>query len=99
MKQVTLNLTQFGPLARWKPQVGDIVFWHGWFTHWFGIINGISEGQATIVKAGLPYLLVAMSEAEISKNQVNIDLAKIAGGSRGKYAVLQITGSTSVWYV
>lgn len=103
MQQVTATLAQYKPISAWKPQVGDSVFQHGLLTHWFGIVTSVDRtngyGKATIVKAGMPVLLVTMHDAEMEKNKIEIPVADILTSKGGKYAVLQTAGNTTVWYV
>lgn len=98
---VTVNLAQSKPIASWKPTVGDFIVWHGWFTHWFGIVNSINvDGTVTVTKAGLPVLLFTMNDVEVSKNKTNVSIAAMNNSRGGKYAVLQtLPGSTNVWFV
>lgn len=99
MKEVTMQLAQYKSLTQWSPQIGDFIVQHGWFTHWFGIINGINNGVLTITKAGLPLLLFTMDEIEISKNLIQVPISKITRSRGGKFAVLQTAGTNNVWYV
>jgi hypothetical protein len=102
MKQSTLNLAQYKSIAAWKPQLGDIVIWHGLMTHWFGIVNGIRDEELSIVKSGLPFLLLQLDEAQIAKGTVTIPISKIhaAAGKRGTYAAIQNTdGNLPTWFI
>ena len=98
---ISVNLAQSKPIAQWKPALGDIVMWHGWIQHWFGIISSINnEGTVTVTKAGMPVLLFTMDEMEQTKNKVTIAISAINRSRGGKYAVLQaLPGSTNIWYV
>lgn len=103
MTPVATALAQYKAIAAWKPQLGDIVFQHGLFTHWFGIVSGIDKadgyGKLTITKAGLPILLVSMHDAEAEKNKIEIPIADVLTSKSGKFAALQQTGNTLIWYV
>lgn len=98
---VGVNLAHYKPINSWTPQVGDIVIWHGWIQHWFGIVAGVnqSEDKIHIVKSGLPILLVGMNPAEIEANKVEINLSTILSSTGGKYAALQTTNNVHVWFV
>ena len=98
---ISVNLAQSLPIAKWKPALGDIIMWHGWFQHWFGIVSSINaEGTVTVTKAGMPVLLFTMDEIEQTKNKTTIAVSAINRSRGGKYAVLQaLPGSTNVWYV
>lgn len=99
MKNVTLQLAAWNSLTTWKPQVGDTVICHGMLTHWFGVVNSVSPSKITVIKAGIPVLLLTMDEAEHSKNQLELNISKIRTSRGGKYAVLQVVSGAQVWYV
>lgn len=103
MPQLTANLAQYKPIATWRPQLGDVVFQHGLLTHWFGIVSGVDRtkgfGEVTITRAGMPLLLVTMSDVEAESNKVVFPISKVLTSRGGKYAVLQSIGNTLVWYV
>lgn len=99
MKEVTLQLAQYKPLIQWRPQIGDTIIQHGLLTHWFGIVNGINGNILTVVKAGLPILLLTIDELSIPKNQIEITTQKIATSRNGKFAVLQNIAGNNIWYV
>ena len=89
-----LKLAQYKALTKYVPQVGDFVVWHGWFTHWYGVVNGLSDHTVTIIHAGMPKLLFTMDPDEMTNNTQKIKIGKIRG-SKGSYSVLQ----NGVWYV
>ena len=99
MKNVALQLAHFKKLSDWEPQLYDVVIYHGWFTHWFGIVNGIDGGVVTVIQAGLPILLLTMDELDIPKNTKRIGVSSIRGSRAGRYAVLQHNGPNVVWFV
>lgn len=98
---ISVNLAQSLPIAKWKPTLGDFVVWHGWLTHWFGVVSSINaEGTVTITKAGLPLLLLSMDELEQTKHSTVVAVSAINRSRGGKYAILQaLPGATNVWYV
>lgn len=98
---VGVNLAHYKPINSWDPEIGDIVVWHGWIQHWFGIVAGVnpSEDKIYIVKSGLPLLLVGMSPPEIENNKTELSLSSILSSTGGKYAALQTVNNTLVWYV
>lgn len=102
-QQLTANLAQYKPISTWRPQLGDVVFQHGFLTHWFGIVNGVDRakgfGEVSITKAGMPLLLVTMNDAEAESNKVVLPIAEILTSRGGKYAALQTIGGSLVWYV
>lgn len=91
-----IPLAQYRQLARYKPRLGDFIVWHGWLSHWYGVIGAFDQDEETliIIYAGMPSLLFTMSPTEMRKNTKNVDLYKIRS-SRGSFAVLQ----GGVWYV
>jgi hypothetical protein len=96
--QTDLNITlaEYKPIAKYEPRVGDVIIWHGWFTHYYGIINGINQDAIRIIKAGMPLLLFTMDTDDMSnpKNIIMLSIHKIRK-SRGEYAVQQ----GNIWYV
>lgn len=99
MKNITVQLAQYKPLATWEPQLGDLIIQHGWFTHSFGIINAIDGGVLSVVQAGLPVLLLTMDELNIEKNTKKLSTSSMRQARPGKYAVLQNVANTQVWYI
>ena len=93
-----VTLAEYKPITTYKPKVGDFIIWHGWFTHWYGIVSGVGvETEANklkIVKAGMPILLFSMDPNEMDQNLEIISLAKLKK-SRGAYAVQQ----SGIWYI
>lgn len=98
---VSVNLAQSMPIVKWKPALGDVVVWHGWIQHWFGVVSSINaEGTVTITKAGMPILLFTMDEMEQTKNRITVAISTINRSRGGKYAIMQaLPGATNVWYV
>jgi len=90
----SVTLAEYKQIATYKPKVGDFVIWHGWFTHYYGIINGVDGDKIRIVKAGLPILLLSMDPEEMDKNLEIVSLSKIKR-SRGSYA----THQNGIWYI
>ena len=91
-----VTLAEYKQIATYKPKIGDFIIWHGWFTHYYGIINGIEteSGKIRIVKSGMPLLLLSMDPSEMDQNLEVIPLGKIRK-SRGSYAIQQ----NGIWYV
>ena len=92
-----IPLAQFKPLSFYRPRIGDFVVWHGWFSHYFGIVSAIKKDTqiVTITKAGLPHLLFTMTPEETSnpQNTVTTSLAAIMR-TKSQFAFLQ----DNVWY-
>jgi len=100
MNDVGVNLAHYKPISTWKPRVGDIIMWHGWIQHWFGIVSGINrDGTLTVVKSGLPLLLVTLSEAQVESSKFTVPLGEIHSSTGGTYAAVQVIQDTPVWYV
>lgn len=94
------DLAHYGPIAEWSPRVGDNIVWHGWLTHWFGVVNGIEpDGTISIIRAGLPILLVTMTQPKMDKNTIKIHMSVIKQSVGGKYCVIQSHGNNLVWLV
>ena len=90
-----ITLAEYKSITTYRPKIGDFVIWHGWFTHWYGIISGIDQEtqKLSIVKAGMPLLLFSMEQDEMDKNIEAISLSKITK-SRGAYAIQQ----NGIWF-
>lgn len=97
--ETIINLANYSSIAKWSPHLGDIVIYHGWFTHWFGIVNGIEGNTLHIIKAGMPLLLMTMDDLDIQKNSIKVGLNKMKRSTGGKYSVMQTLGNTCTWYV
>ena len=98
---MSVALAQSLPIVKWKPALGDIIIWHGWFQHWFGVVSSINaDGTVTVTKAGIPVLLFTMDELEQQKNKATIAVSAVNRSRGGKYAVMQtLPGSANVWYI
>ncbi|MDP1712571.1 MAG: hypothetical protein Q8K86_08950 [Candidatus Nanopelagicaceae bacterium] len=97
--EIAIDLAQYKSIREWRPKVGDVVIWHGWFTHWFGVVSGVDADESLrVTKAGLPLLMLTMTQAEMKKNSIKVDLRKV-GRTKGEYAVIQKIKGASLWYV
>lgn len=94
-KYLDVPLAQWLPIGKYKPRVGDLVVRHGWFTHYFGFITKVNESRTlSIVRAGVPQLLLTMPPEDVENNIVILPLSKIHR-SRGEYAIFQ----DNIWYI
>jgi len=91
---VEIPLAQYRSVAKYTPRVGDFVVWHGWITHYFGVISGASDSIVEIVYAGMPNLLFTMRPQEMSQKRKTVDLYDIRN-SKGAYAIQQ----KDIWYI
>jgi len=89
-----VTLAQYKQISNYKPKIGDFVVWHGWFTHYYGIINGIDDNSVRIIKSGMPVLLFSMDAEEMENNMEIVSTNKIKK-SRGAYAIQQ----NGIWYI
>ena len=96
--KLTVDLAHYRSISNWKPEIGDVIIWHGLFQHWFGVIIDISNTKITITKAGIPKLLVTMSNDEISKNSLLISIDKIRL-SKGAYTIQRPEQQAIIWYI
>ena len=101
MIQTPSDLAHFKYLTQWKPLVGDIIIWHGWFTHWYGVVKSIdaNDNELHIIKMGLPVLLLTLDPGEYEGNTVKIPIHKVRQSNGGKYAAIRSVGSNTVWYI
>lgn len=97
-----VSLAHHAPLLKWKPEIGDFVVWHGWFTHWFGVISEIKADEVTIIKKGMPVLLFSLTQSEYNQNKISIGIEKIKSGGSfwdGKFATIKATGNNLIWFI
>lgn len=92
MNNLELSLALYKPIQSYNPRVGDFVIWHGWFTHYYGIVNYTHNNKVKIIKAGLPELLFNMDQSDMEKNSIIVDANKIKKSK--DYAILQ----SNIWY-
>jgi len=90
-------MSEIKPINTWEPRHLDVVIWHGWFTHWFGIVLEVNRGEISIVKSGLPFLLFQFNDYEMEnkKNRIDLPTSMIRNSRGGEYAVL----SNNIWYI
>lgn len=91
---INVELARYKPLNTWKPQIGDLVFWYGFFTKWVGVVTSFNGKNLTIVVEAFPSLLMTLDQSEYDKNTRTIDISKIRSSSKGEYNVLQ----DNIWY-
>ena len=98
---IQTDLAHFKYLTQWKPEIGDIIVWHGWFTHWYGVVRFIDpeEDMLHVIKSGLPMLLLTLNPAEYDNNTAKIPIHKIKQSNGGKYATIRSIGGNTVWYI
>lgn len=100
IQNFNVDLAFFKSLAEWKPAVGDIVVYHGWLFHWFGIVSQLNQdGTVVIIKSGLPILLLTMNNKAMNKSKITVDTSDIKGSSGGKWTVLKGEKSAVVWHI
>lgn len=93
-----IDIAHFKPINSWEPNISDFVIWHGWFTHWFGVILEIHKSsEVKIAKSGLPFLLFQFDEYELSqkKNNILVPISKIRSSRAGEYTVFQ----NNTWFI
>jgi len=99
-QNVQVDLAHYAPIASWDPKPGDFVVWHGFITHWFGVVSVIQpNGSLSITKAGLPLFLFTMDPEKIEKSMVRMHVSKIKSSHGGEWAALQVVGNQAIWYV
>ena len=100
IKGFKTDLAYYKPLLEWTPAVGDILIYHGWFTHWFGVVNQLnSDNTFDVIKAGLPILLMTMNNTTMKKSTINVDLADVVASSGGKYSAIKCSQNTMIWFI
>lgn len=96
-----VDLSRYKSIQEWDAQVGDIIIYHGWFTHWFGVISLVDKNNNTVgvVKAGLPILLVTLSGSKMDKSRRTLDIDDIRASSGGRFSIIKSVHNMMVWYV
>ena len=90
MQQTVVELIKYAPLSKWKPIIGDVIFYHALFwNRWVGVIASLDEINIEVVKEGLLYLLVTMQPNEQQSNKIAIPISEVRSSVAGKYAVIQ----------
>ena len=97
-RNIDVNLAQAKSLTEWKPQIGDFVFFNGFFSKWIGVINNIGP-KISIIEGGNPFLLLNYNQKEMIKHTMVIDINDLRNGTRGKYAVMRSEMNTLIWYI
>lgn len=98
-KNVKIVYDTVRPIAKWRPQIGDWVYYSGWIKHWCGFISEKSNDdlQITVIKSTVHARIFTMGQKEQDKNTIILDMAEICG-SNCTYAAEQITGGQRIWY-
>lgn len=104
MQSVSLPpLANYADLRKYTPAYGDYLIWSKWFTTWHGFIVDFDArtAEVSVIFAGLPILLVTMSEEEQKKETRKIKLGELTNATKGKYAVLRHDekNNVNIWYV
>lgn len=101
MNLKSVDLAHHVAISQWTPQIGDIIIWHGWFTHYFGVVSNVlrEENTVEVIKRGLPILLFTMTAEEYKKNTTKIDIGTIKGSTGGKYAAIRAIRGNLTWYI
>ena len=99
LNDIQVDLAHYMSIRTWQPKAGDIVIWHGWFTHWFGIVNGFQpSGHVSIIKSGLPVDLLTMDQDRMAKSTVTVHITKIQASRGGEWAAVQSVNNQLTWY-
>lgn len=96
-------LAQYKDLSDYNPGYGDFVVWSGWFSTWHGIVSDYDNksGDLYIIFAGVPFLLLTMTEAEQQKETKQVPLSRIKNASKGTWAINRhdATRNANIWYI
>lgn len=90
MNKMEVDLIEHGPLVRWAPQIGDMIFRDGGLFRWCGLVDGINGENVHIRKSGNPTLLMTGDY----KNDI-VNVSKIRHSRIGTYFVV----SRGIYYV
>lgn len=96
-------LAFYKSIQSYSPSYGDYFVWSRWFTTWHGVVThwDIEAGTLSIVFAGMPFLLLTMSEQEQQKETRTLKIMDIKNAKNGKFAIQQQDPETKqpVWYI
>lgn len=95
MKDMGTELAKYNDIRNWKPKVGDILIWHGFFSHWFGVVNHFDGSAVSVIKQGLPKLLFCLDESEYNSNTQSIAIGRIRSSRGGEFSIIQ----DGIWFV
>jgi len=99
-QSVQVDLAEYAPIGDWVPMVGDVIIWHGWINHWFGIVSAAPpSGTLYVITSGLPIALFTMNPSKVEKATKKIDAHDIKSSRHGEWAILQTGKGKTVWYV
>lgn len=94
-RETLISLAAYAHIGMWKPEIGDFVFYYGFFSRWVGVITKVEKGMLTIVYEGIPLLLLTIDEESRVKKTIRISKSRMINSSPGKYNVIQ----NNCWYV
>ena len=86
---MNLELAEYCDKSKWRPKPGDIVICNGFFTDWYGVVNGFNEktNDVFIMKAStLQYILYMGTEGKSEKITKKMNLYKII--NNGKMTII-----------
>lgn len=98
-KNIRIFFDTVSPLVKWRPQVGDWVYYSGWVKHWSGFVSEktTDDLQVKIIKSTLHARIFTMGQKDQDANTITLDLSEIKG-TNCTYAIEQIVGGQRVWY-
>ena len=70
----------------YQPTSGDYIIWSRWFSTWHGFLVDMDKDTLTFIMAGLPSLLVSLSNN--GKSMVKLNLMDIRNSKSGKFAII-----------
>ena len=99
-QSVMVDLAHYAAISTWQPKMGDIVIWHGWFTHWYGVVNQVqASGHISVIRGGLPLLLFTMDQDSMQKKTKLVYITKIRASRGGEWAAIQTANNQITWFV
>jgi len=83
----------------YQPAPGDYIIWSRWFSTWHGFLVDMDKDTLTFIMAGLPSLLVSLSNS--GKSMVKLNLIDIRNSTGGKFAIIRHIREQDrmMWYV
>ena len=98
-KIVNTYIDTVKPLAQWRPNVGDWIYYSGWVRHWIGLVveKTSDDQQLKVVKSTLHSRIFTMGPKEQNENMIVLDVSEIKG-TRCTYTVDQVAGGRRMWY-
>jgi len=96
-----IALAVYLSIDKYSPRIGDFVIWKGWFSTWYGVVNGVNsqDGTISVVFEKTPRLMLTLTSDEMANSVYILKLVDIHRWSKGSIYVSQQTDGRQIWYI